>query len=273
MQKRKKATPTPAAAYTSASAPVPRRAFLKRIGVGAVGGTMLSLVPPIAEAQEKPVTGGPGLFDTIYSMRAIRRLKPDPIPEKALRKIIEAGIHAPNGGNRQDWGFILVRDPEKKQFIRDHYWETFRKLRANGPPLKDLPTDRQRTMQAAAYLAEHLQEVPVLLLACSAKEYPPWAQNPRASAATMHASIYPAVQNILLACRALGIGATLTTTHYFFEDVLKEKFGVPENMEIAALLPLGFPRGRLGQTTRKPVEEVMFWDQWSSRDVQQGEQS
>lgn len=72
------------------------------------------------------------------------------------------------------------------------------------------------------------------------------------------------MQNILLACRALDIGATLTTTHYFFEDELKQKLGVPENMEIAALLPLGYPRGRFGKTTRKPVEQVLHWDRWGN---------
>ena len=70
------------------------------------------------------------------------------------------------------------------------------------------------------------------------------------------------MQNILLACRALGVGATLTTIHCFFEEELKQKLGVPENMEISALLPLGFPQGRLGPTTRNPVEEVIHWDRW-----------
>ena len=122
-------------------------------------------------------------------------------------------------------------------------------------------------MKAGAYLAEHMHEAPVLLLACSLKEYPPFAQagNQRASIATVHGSIYPAVQNILLACRAFGIGATLTTTHCFFEEELKRKVGVPDNMEIAALLPLGYPRGKLGKTTRKPVEEVLYWDKWGQK--------
>jgi len=69
-----------------------------------------------------------GIFETMYSMRAIRRLKPDPIPEETLRKIIDAGVHSPSGGNLQDWAFILVRDAEEKRFIRDRYWGTWQKL-------------------------------------------------------------------------------------------------------------------------------------------------
>ncbi len=205
-----------------------------------------------------------GIFETIYSTRAIRRLKPDPIPEETLKKIVEAGIHAASGGNLQDWAFILVRDPELKRFIRDGYWGTWQKLQGDRPTPPDLPPARQRLLQTAANLAAHLDEVPVILLACSLKEYPPFIQagNQRASIATVHGSIYPAVQNILLACRALGVGATLTTIHCFFEEELKQKLGIPENMEISALLPLGFPQGRLGPTTRKPVEEVIHWDRW-----------
>jgi len=244
---------------------LPRRSFLRRAGVGVVAAASGGLGLPVKAAENTPMTADPRLFETIYSLRAIRWLKPDPIPEETLRKIVEAGIHAPSGGNRQDWGFILVRDPELKRFIRDRYRETQKRLQTGRPPLSELPPDRQRAMRAAIHLAEHLHQVPVILLACSLKEYPPWASHQRASVATVHGSIYPAVQNMLLACRGLGIGATLTTTHCFFEEELKQKLGVPENMEIAALLPLGFPRGKFGKTTRKPVDEVLYWDRWESK--------
>ena len=245
-----------------------RRSFLKNASLGAVSTTLMAN-PVFAEATEqKPTTSDdPGLFEIMYSLRSMRRLKPDPIPEDILRKIVEAGIHAPSGGNRQDWGFILVRDLELKRFIRDHYRDTQKKLQAGRPPLSELPPARQRAMKAGAYLAEHMHEAPVLLLACSLKEYPSFAQagNQRASVATVHGSIYPAVQNMLLACRAFGIGATLTTTHCFFEEELKQKVGVPDNMEIAALLPLGYPKGKLGKTSRKPVDEVLYWDKWGQK--------
>ena len=242
-----------------------RRVFLKGLGIG-VGSLVLGSWSQLAQAAEQGGSSSePGLFTTIYSMRAIRRLKPDPIPEDTLRKIVEAGIHAPSGGNRQDWGFIIVRDPELKRFIRDRYLAAQQQVQAKQPPLNELPPDRQRARKAGMYLSEHMHEAPVLLLACAVKEYPAWAGHPRGSTATVHGSIYPAVQNILLACRAYGIGATLTTTHCFFEEELKQKVGVPDNMEISALVPLGFPKGKLGKTTRKPVNEVLFWDHWGNK--------
>ncbi|MCS6924649.1 MAG: nitroreductase family protein [Candidatus Binatia bacterium] len=239
---------------------ISRRTFL------AIGGTTAaSLLTGQATGTESPPCTM-DVFEAIYSLRAIRRLKPDPIPVATLRKIVEAGTHAPNGGNLQAWGFIVVREAERKRFIRDRYWAAWQKLQAGRPSPSELPPERRRALRASAYLAEHLHEVPVILLACALKEYPPWVQtgHTRAAVATMHGSIYPAVQNILLACRALGVGATLTTLHYFFEEELKQKFRVPENMEIAALLPLGLPRGKFGRNRRKPVEEVLFWEEWGS---------
>ncbi|MGH7960203.1 MAG: nitroreductase family protein [Candidatus Binatia bacterium] len=207
-----------------------------------------------------------GIFETIYSTRAMRRFKPDPIPEEVLQKIVEAGTHAPSGGNMQTWGFLLVRDPELKRFIGDLYFNTWKGIQASLDLPADMPPAQARMMKAAMHLAEHLHEVPVILLACALKEYPPLAggRHPRMSTATMHGSIYLAVQNILLACRALGVGSVLTTLHCFFEDELKQKLGIPDNMEIAALLPMGYPQGKFGPTTRRPVEEVMRWDRWGN---------
>jgi nitroreductase len=245
---------------------VTRRAFVKGVGVSAIG-VAAPLSSTFAVAAENPTDAK--LFDMMYSLRSMRRLKPDPIPEETLRKIVEAGIHAPTGGNRQDWGFILVRDPELKTFIRDRYRDVQQRVRASQPPMSELPPARQRAMKASIYLSDHMNEVPVILLACHAKEYPAWVQvkNLRGSTATVHGSIYPAVQNILLACRAYGIGSVLTTTHFFFEDELKKKVGVPDSMEIAALLPMGYPRGKFGKTTRKPVDEVLYWDKWGNKNV------
>ncbi|MBM4257038.1 MAG: nitroreductase family protein [Deltaproteobacteria bacterium] len=243
---------------------VTRRAFMKGLSIGAISATA-PLSSTVAIAAENPTDAK--LFDIIYSLRSIRRLKPDPIPEEVLRKIVEAGVHAPTGGNRQDWGFILVRDPEIKTFIRDRYRDAQQKSRASQPPLSDLPPDRQRAIKASIYLSEHMNEAPVILLACHAKEYPAWVQakNLRGSTATVHGSIYPAVQNILLACRAYGIGSVLTTTHFFFEDELMKKVGVPATMEVAALLPMGYPRGKLGTNKRKPVDDVLYWDTWGKK--------
>ena len=210
----------------------------------------------------------PGIFEILYSTRAMRRLKPDPIPEATLKKIVDAGIRAPSGGNAQEWAFLLVRDPELKRFIRDYYWNTWQRIVGQEAfSASALPPPQQRMLNAGADLAAHLDEAPVLLLACAHKEYAPVAalNVPRASLLAVHGSIFPAVQNILLACRALGIGATLTTIHSFFEEPLKQRLGVPDTMEIAAMIPMGYPRGKFGPVSRKPVEEVIHWDRWGQQ--------
>jgi nitroreductase len=210
----------------------------------------------------------PGIFEIMYSTRAMRRLKPDPIPEDVLKKIIDAGIRAPSGGNAQDWAFVLVRDADLKRFIRDYYWNTWQQIRARGDfSATNLPPPQQRMMNAVSDLAANMDEAPAILLACVKKEYAPIAamNNPRGSTLAVYGTIFPAVQNILLACRALGVGATLTTIHSFFEDALKQKIGIPETMEVAALIPMGYPQGKFGPVSRRPVEEVIHWDRWGNQ--------
>ena len=210
-----------------------------------------------------------GLFEAIFSTRSMRRLKPDAIPAAVLTEIITAGIHAPSGSNFQNWGFVLVDGVDDKRFIRDQYLENYRRLERQGtiPSMASIPPERRRMFDSAIHLAEHMDQAPVILLACTGTDFPTYAQlgNPRSITATLHASIYPAVQNILLACRAHGIGATLTTLHYFFEDALKARLGIPADKEVAGLIPLGYPVGRFGPTSRGAAEEVMHWGRWGGR--------
>ncbi len=207
-----------------------------------------------------------GLFEAIYSTRSMRRLKPDPIPREVLDQIITAGVHAPSGSNFQNWGFVIVEAADDKRFIRDQYLKYYREMERLGsiPRMADIPPDRRRLFEAAIHLAEHMDEVPVIMLACTGTDFPTYADanNPRSITATLHASIYPAVQNILLAARALGVGATLTTLHYFFEEELKQRLHIPTDKEIAGLIPMGYPHGRFGPTTRGPASDVTHWGRW-----------
>lgn len=208
-----------------------------------------------------------GLFEAIYSTRSMRRLKPDPIPREIVERIIDAAVHAPSGSNFQNWAFVVVDGADDKRFIRDHYLRYYRELERLGsiPAMTDIPLERRRMFETATHLAERMNEVPIILLACTGTDFPTYADanNPRSITATLHASIYPAVQNILLAARALGVGATLTTLHYFFEDELKARLGIPADKEVAGLIPMGYPRGRFGATTRRPGSEVTHWGRWS----------
>lgn len=208
-----------------------------------------------------------GLFEAIYSTRSMRRLKSDPIPREVIERIIDAGVHAPSGSNFQNWAFVVVDGADDKRFIRDRYLRYYRELERLGsiPAMTEIPPERRRMFETATHLAEHMDKVPIILLACTGTDFPTYADanNPRSITATLHASIYPAVQNILLAARALGVGATLTTLHYFFEDELKARLGIPADKEVAGLVPMGYPRGRFGNTTRRPGGEVTHWGRWS----------
>ena len=195
-----------------------------------------------------------GLFEAMYTQRAIRHLKPDPVPDELIKKVLDAGIRAPNGGNAQRWAFVVIKDQATRRAIAERY------KNVPVPPHPAGSVSQQRTDESAAYLTDHLAEVPVFILACVQHDGSP-------SDIQRGASIYPAVQNMLLAARGLGLGSVMTTRQRRgFEKEIKELLGIPENVETAALLPLGFPQegAVYGRTTRKPVEEVAYADRWGA---------
>lgn len=198
-------------------------------------------------------------FDAVTTLRAIRHLRADPIPDATLRQILDAAICAPSGGNRQGWSFLVVRDPTTRAGLGAIYRTCFDELlkvpyyrdAAAGPP----DTPAARVVASARHLAEHLAEAPVHVLACIPGD------GSRSSLVT-GASIYPAVQNMLLAARALGIGSCLTTIHRYREAEVRALLGIPADVEIAALVPLGYPLTRFGRPPRRPLAEVTFADRW-----------
>lgn len=195
-----------------------------------------------------------GLFDAIRTTRSIRRLKPDPVPVELVRKVCEAGTFAPNGGNRQPWFFVAVMDEAKRGFIAEKYRETFRSY--IGPAVEaakspDYPEAKRRNMKAAIHLAEHLHEAPVHLLVAG------WTRRgqPQSQA------LFPAIQNVLLACRAVGLGASLTTSHLAFGKEIDEAVGLSEATPSIALIPIGWPKGKYGTPTRRSIDTCFFVDE------------
>lgn len=198
-----------------------------------------------------------GLFEAIYTQRALRYLKSEPVPEELIRKLIESATKAPSGTNRQPWKFIVIRDPDLKRRIGEYYlgaWEA-----AYGDQTSVRPRVSSSIRQSAIHLAEHMHEVPVLILVCIEHDGSP-------STMVRGASIYPAVQNLLLAARGLGLGSAITTLHKRHEQEVKDLLGIPDNVETAALLPVGYPadEARYGPTRRYPVEEVTYHERWGS---------
>lgn len=198
------------------------------------------------------------VIDAIWSTRSMRRLKPDPIPDEVLHTIFDAAIRAPSGSNQQTWSFIVVRDPGLKQQLQQWYYAAAIEYFQSGPqqaPSAAGPAPMQKVRSSAHHLAEHLHEAPVLVLACI-----------RGSRTfTLGSSIYPAIQNMMLAARARGVGSTLTTFHLRYESEIKELLGIPEDVHTAALIPLGYPTGRWGAAQRAPVEQVVFLDHYGAQ--------
>jgi nitroreductase len=198
-------------------------------------------------------------FDVVTTQRAIRRLKPDPIPDALLRQILDAAICAPSGGNRQGWSFLVIRDPARRARLGELYREAWGELMKvpyyAGAAAAPADSPAGKMLASARHLSEHLAEAPVLILACIATD----GVKPTLASG---ASIYPAVQNIMLAARALGIGSCITTIHKFRDAQVKELLGVPADVETAALIPLGYPLRKFGRPPRRPLGEVAFADRW-----------
>jgi nitroreductase len=201
----------------------------------------------------------PSLFEIIHTTRSMRRLKPDPVPDALIGRVIEAGACAASGGNMQRWRFLVVKDPGIKKAAAVYYkraWDeqAAPRYRAGAPSPGTTPERFARMLAAAQHLADHIHEAPVWIVPCLEG-----AANPTRWAGS---SIYPAVQNMLLAARALGLGATLTTLHLNFEKEVEALFGLPPDARSYAILPIGYPLGRFGPVGRKPLAEIAYRDRW-----------
>ncbi len=205
-----------------------------------------------------PMTTDISLFEAMYAQRAIRRFKPDPVPQEVIERILAAAVRAPNGGNRQSWSFIVIRDPAIKAKFGEWYLESWQT--SYVPNLgQTTPTP---TMQSAEHLAYHLADAPVLILGCVRRS------QGRLPGLSQWGTIFPAIQNLMLAALALGLGTVLTTMHVFHEAEAKELLGIPEEIDTACLIPLGYPAEgeHFGGARRRPIADVTHYDRWGQRE-------
>jgi nitroreductase len=202
-----------------------------------------------------------GLMDAMATTRSIRRFRPDPIADNLLRSLLEAATWAPSGSNMQNWRLLVVRDSEKRRQIGEFYRAAFDEFYPRERLASESDPSSQRMMAGAIYLADHMgTEPPVLVLFC--RDTP--RTSPFSRDWTRGASIYPAVQNLLLAARASGLGGCLTTLHLRYEAEIKVLLGIPNGFDTYALVPLGYPRDKFGPLRRRPVEEVTYLDAWGT---------
>jgi nitroreductase len=202
------------------------------------------------------------LFDALTHMRAMKRLKPDPVPEELLRKVVEYATHAPSGLNAYNLRYIVVRDREKKAAIGRMYRQAWNEYVAHSSSIPAGQTAEvvERTNKAVTWQANHLHEVPALIFVCMAGiraglSHPTFARGANGQA-------WVAIQNLMLACRGMGLGAAITTLHLEHEKEIDELLGIPEDSASFAMVPVGYPMGKFGPTRGVPVEHVLRWDSW-----------
>ena len=231
-----------------------------------------------------------GLLDVMSTMRAMRRLKPDPVPRELLEQLVQAATWAPSASNGQAYSWVVITEREVMKRLEpiwakcyELYWATV------GPRPGETMTAEQvaALRRATDYQRDHFADVPALLVACYSQSITAgelaraWrttakalvalgaadalsvaVNSQRATAMAEAASVFPAVQNLLLTARALGLGATLTTLHLVMESQFKSVLGIPSNIKTFAAIPVGWPRGRFGPVRRRSATEITHWEQW-----------
>ena len=217
------------------------------------------------------------VFEAIRTARMLRVLKPDPVPDTLIERILEAATCAPSAGNAQAWSFIAVTDEALRRQLGEAYRRASVSVRdfyaAQGRPAHMSDAEFGRIMRSGIHLHEHMGEAPVIFLPCmltAPRALPdsiPAETQARMHASFVHvaaASVYPAVQNVILACRALGLGTCLTTNHFLVEDEVRAIVGLPDAYRVYAMMPIGWPVGRYGRVRRKPLREVACRDRFGT---------
>lgn len=211
------------------------------------------------------------LYEAMSTLRAVRRLRADAVPEDVLQRVLQAAAWAPTGGNVQPWRVVVVRErglKEKLGALYDLRWKAYsaghRKQWANAP--EEAKAKAERTMDAGDHLARHFADTPLVAIFCFNPQLMAItdAAQPRVSVVG-GASVYTAVENFLLACRAEGLGCVLTTLLCEVEPEVRELLAIPQPWATAAAVPAGWPVGAgHGAISRRPVDKLAFADRWGT---------
>lgn len=195
------------------------------------------------------------VLEAMGTCRAMRWLRPDPIPDELVERLIWAATRAPSPGNTQNWDFVLLDDPQGKGRIGD----AVRAAMAERVAAMDRPDRTMRLMlDGTAHLVDSLAEAPLIVFVCGSVRYPPQQPNDRMT----WSALYPAAQNLIVAARALGLGTVFTTLHLVADPVVREVLGIPEEVRIAATIPVGWPAAKFGPVNRRPIADVIHRNRW-----------
>jgi nitroreductase len=209
------------------------------------------------------------LYDAMSTLRAVRRLRPDPIPEDVLTRVLTAATWAPTGGNHQGWRIVVVRDATTRQRLEDLYrphWDLYApKYEEHMAHMPAAEREKSaRALVAATWLSRHLHEAPVIAVFCFNPERMTITDAGFGRPSVVGGgSVYPAVQNLLLACRNEGLGCVLTTLLCIEEAHVKPLLNIPDGWYTCAFVPIGYPIGAgHGPISRRPVNEMVFGERF-----------
>lgn len=198
------------------------------------------------------------LFDVIYNCRAMRRLDSREVPEEMLIRLIDAANQAPSGSNSQRARWVVVRDPAQKKKLADlnrKHAEPYIAPQRENPPSEK----HGRLLEAVVWQMDHMHEIPALIVACF-----DYGEKVEGAAVYRQAgSVWPGVQNLLLSARALGLGAAPTTLALRDQDAVRDALNLPQEFAALCLIPVGYPLGKFGPVSRRPVQDIMRFDSWS----------
>jgi len=199
------------------------------------------------------------ILEAMETCRSIRKLKSDPVPAEDLERLVYYATRAASAGNSQLWRFVIVTDPADRLWFRDMLAETAGALLFSEPPADDDHSKEARNRRLMRRFVFDHDKIPAFIITAIENVFPT-AEQPDPHYAW--SSVYLATQNLLLAARGMGLGAAMTTNQLWNEPGVREHFGIPDNVEIGAVIPVGYPEGNYGPVTRKPTSEVIFRDHW-----------
>jgi nitroreductase len=205
------------------------------------------------------------LVDAMLTQRAVRRLLPDPVDDDIVLRCIELALKGPTGSNGQNWEFIVVRDRDTKAALGAQYRRAWVLYGGIGKRVSAGDEAMGRVLRAVEWQVEHFTDLPVLVVPCLRGSHVPYVPLPHIAETSYYGSIYPSVQNLLLAARSMGLGASLITLPLWSVTVARRILGLPLSVTPACVVPLGWPQGRYGPTTRKPVGAVVHVDRYGNR--------
>ncbi len=210
-----------------------------------------------------------GLSFAMDTQRSIRRVNPDPVPDYAIRRCIELALEAPTGSNGQNWHFIVVRDSVTKTKLGDQYRRAWKIYGSVGHKLAERTPDQgqlKKILASVEWQIDNFNTIPVLIVCCLSAGHGrvPFIPLPPNANSGHYGSIYPSIQNLLLAARAIGLGASLITLPLWSEIFARKILGLPLTVEPCAIVALGWPKGKYGPKARKSVETVIHTERFGS---------